>query len=156
MPAEISVSGIARSYTDAVRDTIEARLRELAINLAAAQHCSAKVSYFRGVPTLINHAEQVGALVGADKVDENMPPATASEDFAHMLRERPGAFIRIGNAAQRDNTPAALHSPHYDFNDDIIPLGAAYWVGLVRAELSPAANVGVGSRAPRSLCPLLG
>jgi metal-dependent amidase/aminoacylase/carboxypeptidase family protein len=55
-----------------------------------------------------------------------------------MLRVRPGAFIFIGNGVQPDGTHHAVHTPLYDFNDEIIPLGVAYWVSLVRQELAAA------------------
>ena len=60
---------------------------------------------------------------------------TGGEDFAFMLEQRPGAFICIGNGFGADGTAPGLHTPKYDFNDDIIPLGVAYWVSLVREEL---------------------
>ena len=143
MPAEAVVGGTARSYTAEVRDTLERRVRELATSLATAQGCTAEVTYRRLGTALVNHDEQVevaiaaaASLVGADQVDGNVRPSTGGEDFATMLLQRPGAFMRIGNARGADGSFAALHTPRFDFNDEIIPLGAAYWVGLVRQELS--------------------
>jgi hippurate hydrolase len=63
-------------------------------------------------------------------VDENLPPMMGAEDFSYMLNARPGAFIFVGNGDS-----AGLHHPQYDFNDDVIPLGASYWARLVETAL---------------------
>ncbi len=143
MPAEVIVSGTARSYKATVRDMLERRVRELAASLAAAQGCAAEVTYLRRGTALVNHDEAVpvamaaaAAVAGADKVDGNVTPSTGGEDFAEMLLRCRGAFMRIGNGI--DPRGGALHTPIFNFNDDIIPLGAAYWVALVREELGSA------------------
>jgi amidohydrolase len=143
MPAEVTVGGTARSYTTEVRDVLETRLRELAASLAAAQRCTAEVTYLRKGTPVVNHDEQVDvaiaaatALVGAANVDGNVRPSTGGEDFASMLLQRAGAFMRIGNGKQADGSFAALHTPKFDFNDEVIPLGVAYWISLVKQELS--------------------
>jgi hippurate hydrolase len=142
MPAEITITGTARSYTPAVRDLLERRIGELAHSLAAAYGCTATAEYHRGVPALVNHAEQTdvayaaaAALVGAPAVNPSHAPVTGGEDFALMLQARPGAFMFIGGGSGPDGTSANLHTPHFDFNDAIIPLGVAYWVSLVDQEL---------------------
>lgn len=142
MPAEITVAGVARSYTPVVRDILETRVRELAASLAAVQGCTADVSYRRAGMALVNQDEQVAiaiaaasTLVGIEKVDGDAPRSTGGEDFAAMLEQRPGAFMRIGNGTLPNGSSPALHTPHYDFNDGIIPLGAAYWVNVVHEEL---------------------
>ncbi|WP_458097143.1 M20 aminoacylase family protein [Roseomonas sp. WA12] len=147
MPAELAVGGTARSYTPAVRDTIERRMNELAHGLAAVAGCLAEVSYRRGTSPLVNHAEQTavavaaaGALVGAGKVDPDAALVLGAEDFSFMLEARPGAFVFMGQGAG-GATSAGLHTPHYDFNDDAIPFGVGYWVELVAKELG---SVGVG------------
>ncbi len=142
MPAELTITGTARSYRPAVRDLLERRIGELAHGLAASYGCTAEVAYRRGVPALVNHAEQTdiaaaaaGTLVGADAVDAAFPPVTGGEDFALMLEARPGAFMFIGSGAGPDGTSPNLHTPQFDFNDEIIPLGVAWWVGVVEQEL---------------------
>jgi amidohydrolase len=142
MPAELTVTGTARSYTPAVRDLLERRIGELAHALAAAHGCTAEVEYRRGAPALVNHAEQTAvaaatavALVGEGAVNPNAAPVTGAEDFALMLQARPGAFMFIGSGKGPDGTSPNLHTPHFDFNDEIIPLGAAYWVSVVAQEL---------------------
>jgi hippurate hydrolase len=142
MPAELTVTGTSRSYAPKVRDLLERRLRELANGLAAAHGCTAEVTYRRGVPALVNHAEQTdlavaaaARLVGGAAVDADFPPVTGGEDFALMLEARPGAFMFIGGGSGPDGTSPNLHTPHFDFNDEIIPMGVAYWVSVVDQEL---------------------
>jgi hippurate hydrolase len=95
---------------------------------------------------LVNHDAQTDVaiaaasdLVGARNVKSNIRPITGGEDFAFMLEQCPGAFILIGNGVRPDGGSHAIHTPLYDFNDAIIPLGVEYWVSLVRQELSLAA-----------------
>ncbi len=142
IPPEVVVSGTARSYSPAVRDTLERRLRETAEGLAATYGCTAEVHYHRRYPPLINHPEQTAiaagvaaGIVGADKVATDIPRLTGAEDFSFMLQQRPGAFILIGNGVEPDGSYHYVHTPHYDFNDAIIALGATYWVSLVGHEL---------------------
>ena len=78
------------------------------------------------------------ALVGWEKVGAEFPPVTASEDFSFMLEARPGGYILIGNGMPQEGF-ANLHTPDYDFNDDILALGSAFWVQLVRTELTSTA-----------------
>ncbi|CAF4042638.1 unnamed protein product, partial [Rotaria sp. Silwood1] len=140
IPSEMRIGGTARSLTASVRDLIERRMNELANNLAAAFGCTAQVEYYRGGIPLVNHDEQTKraikaaeTVVGSTNVNKNRQPLMGSEDFAFMLLERPGAFIIMGT---NNGTEAKmLHSPDYDFNDDAIPFGIAYWIALVQQEL---------------------
>jgi len=142
IPSEVVVTGTARSFKPEIRDLIEKRLRELAQSLAAAHGCSADVEYNRRYPPLVTHAEQTAIsvevateLVGAQNVIANAPQVTGSEDFAFMLEAKPGGFLIIGNGVAPDGTFHNVHTPLYDFNDEIITLGANYWVSLVQKEL---------------------
>ncbi len=146
MPSEIVITGTARTFSDAAQDTMERRLTELAHAHAAAQGCTAEVSYGRYTRVLVNDAEHAAtmaraaqSLVGAEAVNANTPPITGGEDFADMLRVKPGAFIFIGNGVQPDGSFHSVHTPNYDFNDEILTLGAGFWVNLVRQELATAA-----------------
>ncbi|TPG57695.1 amidohydrolase [Roseomonas nepalensis] len=150
MPSEMVIGGTARSYTTAVRDTMERRMRELADGLAASFGCTAAVEYDRRGEALVNHAEQTdvaiaaaAALAGAEKVEGNAPLITGGEDFSLMLKARPGAFMFMGIGAGGPSSEG-LHTPTYDFNDDAIPLGVGYWVSLVERELG---TLGDRSRA---------
>jgi metal-dependent amidase/aminoacylase/carboxypeptidase family protein len=142
IPSEVVIRGTARTFSDDVRNTMERRMRELAHAHAAAQGCTAEVIYDRIGPALVNQPEHTAiaarvaaTLVGEAAVNAEAPPITGGEDFADMLREKPGAFIFIGNGVKADGSFHAVHTPLYDFNDEILTLGAAYWVGLVREEL---------------------
>ncbi|HMO28486.1 amidohydrolase [Enterovirga sp.] len=142
MPAQIVITGTVRTFSESVRELIRRRMGELAQAHAAAQNCTASVEYGGYTNTLVNdpdHAARASRaasrLVGEEAVDDNAQPITGGEDFADMLKARPGAFIFIGNGVKEDGSFHAVHTPHYDFNDDIIPLGVGYWVSLVRQEL---------------------
>ncbi len=142
IPAEATVVGTARSYLPAVRDTLEKRLNELAAALAAAHNCSASIRFERGYPPVVNRAEQVAialeaaaAVAGTENVDGNMAARTASDDFAFMLEQKPGAFMMIGNGVGLDGKYHNVHTPLFDFNDAIIPAGVCYWIELVKREL---------------------
>lgn len=142
IPAELVIAGTARCYADEVRDTIERRIGELADATALAWGCKAETVYDRGACALVNQPAQVEvalvaarAVAGEERVNPNLRPTTGSEDFAELARLRPGAFMRIGNGAAPDGSFHAPHTPHYDFNDAIIPDGIRYWVNVVRQEL---------------------
>jgi amidohydrolase len=143
MPPEVLVRGTARWYAAAVGTTIARRMHETAQLLAAAHGCTADVVYENQVPPMVNHAAgaaiaagTAAALVGAENVDTAMRPVTGGEDFAYFLQARPGALIMIGNGMRADGTFDNLHTPRYEFNDDILALGAAYWVTLAERVLA--------------------
>ena len=73
-------------------------------------------------------------LVGPQNVNPNAPPVMGSEDFAFMLQERPGCYLFIGNGEGKGG--CMIHNPGYDFNDDVLPLGASYWVRLAETFLA--------------------
>ena len=143
MPAELSVSGTARCFTPVVQALLDRRMRELAEGLAALHGATATFSINWGTLPLVNHAEQTAvaieaasSLVGAEAVETNATAVTGGEDFSFMLEARPGAFIFIGNGLAADGKAHGLHTPKFDFNDEAIPAGSAYWVRLVETELS--------------------
>ncbi len=142
IPSEVVVRGTSRSYKPAIRDLLEKRLTELAHATAGAYGCTAIVDYGRFYPPLVNHAEQTDisvaaakALVGERQVMGDAPQLTGSEDFSYMLEARPGGFVLIGNGVAPDGSFHNVHTPDYDFNDEILTLGAGYWVSLVEEEL---------------------
>jgi hippurate hydrolase len=143
MPSELIVSGTSRCFSKEIQEVLDRRMRELAEGLAKLHGAQAEVTIAWGAPTVINHDEQVDVaiaaateLVGADAVTGNARPITGGEDFGYMLEVKPGSFIFLGNGTNPDGTYHAVHTPKYDFNDDIIPLGVAYWIGLVKQELN--------------------
>ena len=138
MPAELTVSGTARYYKDTTKDIIERRIRELATGLAALHGAGVSAEFVWVAEPLVNADEQTdvaiaaaSAVVGATAVNPAMPPTGGGEDFAYMLKQKQGAFIRIGNG----EGSSGVHTPKFDFNDEAIPYGVAYWVELVRQEL---------------------
>jgi amidohydrolase len=142
IPSELVIGGTARTYSQEVRDLVERRIADLAAATAQAWGCEADAHYHRGTSPLVNAAEQVrvavaaaSAAVGAEHVNGQMLRGTGGEDFAEMMLVCPGAFMRIGNGVAADGSFAGLHTPLYDFNDEIIPAGVRYWVGLVEQEL---------------------
>ena len=146
IPSKVTLTGTARSYSPTIRDLLESRLTALGHAQAAAFGCTAEVVYNRRYPPLITHAEQTDIsiaaasdLVGAAQVVGNAAPITGSEDFSFMLEAKPGGFIMIGNGMAADGSFHNVHTPAYDFNDDILALGAAYWVKLVQTELAVGA-----------------
>jgi hippurate hydrolase len=146
IPAEVVVRGTSRSYRPAVRDTLERRLGELAHGIAQAHGCTSDYHYLRRYPPLVNAVEQTAVAVkaasrtvGAENVNPNTTPLTGAEDFAFMLERKPGAYIMIGNGGDANGGCHYVHTPLYDFNDEILLTGAAYWVNLVAEELGQAA-----------------
>ncbi len=143
MPAEIQVGGTSRCFTPATIEILDRRMAELAHGLAKLHGATAEFTQSWGTIPLSNHDEQTEvavaaatALVGADAVEPNAKPITGGEDFSFMLEAKPGSFIFIGNGVADDGSYHGVHTPKYNFNDEIIPLGAAYWVGLVKQELN--------------------
>ncbi|AMR76529.1 M20 aminoacylase family protein [Cupriavidus nantongensis] len=127
-----------RSFSPEVRAALEQRIRQLATSHAEGYGAVAEIDYVRGYPVLVNSeretefALQVAEeLVGGGKVVDQAARIAGSEDFAYFLQERPGCFVRLGNGA---NQPL-LHNAGYDFNDDNLTVGAAYWTRLVERYL---------------------
>lgn len=127
--------GTVRTFRDDVRQLVERRLRALVEGVAHAYGARVTLDYRRGYPVLVNHAREAGHagriaadIVGTANVAHDTAPIMAAEDFAYMLQARPGAFIFIGNGDS-----AGLHHPAYDFNDDALGHGIAYWIGLAEA-----------------------
>ncbi|KGM32175.1 M20 aminoacylase family protein [Inquilinus limosus] len=140
IPDTVELQLTVRTFKPEVRDRIEARITALARAQAESYGAAAEIEYLRGYPVLVNHAaetefaRQVAAeQFGQDRIEAEFPPITASEDFAYMLEERPGSYLYLGNGDS-----AALHSPHYNFNDEILPVAARYWVALTERYLVAA------------------
>jgi hippurate hydrolase len=146
IPSEVLIKGTARSFLPDVRTLLEKRLAEVAAGIAQAGGCTAVSKYLRRYPALINAAEQTSIAVeaaamtvGRENVEANTAPLAGAEDFAFMLEKKPGAYIMIGNGGTGEGGCQNVHSPLYDFSDEILTTGAAYWVNLVQVELGDAA-----------------
>ena len=149
IPNSASLIGTVRTFTLPVLDLIETRMREIAEHTAAAFGATIEFRFHRNYPPLINHDLEtqfaVGVMeevVGKDRVDSQVEPTMGSEDFAFMLLEKPGCYVFIGNGDGEHRMqghglgPCNLHNPSYDFNDDLLPIGATYWVRLAERFLS--------------------
>jgi hippurate hydrolase len=137
IPERATIRGTARAFRQEIMDLIETNMRRVAENVAAGFGATASVDFRRLFAPLVNDpseteaiAEAASALVGASDVDRDGGQTMASEDFAFMLEQCPGAYIRIGNG---DSAP--VHNARYDFNDEIIPLGSALFAALVERKL---------------------
>ena len=151
IPDEAELVGTVRTFSTGVLDLIQRRMEEIATGVAAAFNASVDFSFKRNYPPLINHPEQTAfaveamrAVVGADRVDTQVEPTMGAEDFAFMLQEKPGCYVFLGNgdgahrAGGHGLGPCQLHNTSYDFNDNLLPIGASYWVRLVEMSLPKA------------------
>ena len=142
IPGEVTLVGTVRSYSEVVQTQIEERLRQLCTGVAQGFGASAELHYERVYPATVNTvaeahfvADVASALVGEDKVWRDMLPSMGGEDFSFMLQRLPGAYIRIGQGLPHGAGPHPLHNSRYDFNDQILPLGAALHASLVEQAL---------------------
>jgi amidohydrolase len=140
VPESAVLRGTVRALDAQVQDAVEAMMGRICNGLAQAHGARIDMRYLRGYPSVVNTPAETAAaveaaagLVGQPQVHTDIPPAMGSEDFAFMLQQRPGAYIGLG-AGEGPNDPP-VHSPYYDFNDAVMPLGAAYWVALVSRQL---------------------
>jgi amidohydrolase len=141
IPEQIMLRGTVRTFKGDVQDLIEQRMRTLVDGIAAMFEMTATLRYERRYPATVNSeretgyaAEAAAAVVGADNVDTNPTPEMGSEDFAFMLQAKPGCYVWLG-AGNGPATPN-IHNPHYDFNDDVLAIGASYWVTLAERQLT--------------------
>ena len=150
IPEVATLSGTVRTFDAQTLDLIERRMSAITQGIATAFGVEASFQFERLYPALINHeadtiraVEAMRAVVGPEGLNADVERAFASEDFAFFLQHKPGCYAFLGNgvlATGNDcdaHTSHQLHNPLYDFNDDIIPIGVAYWTTLVRRLLMP-------------------
>lgn len=148
IPDEATLIGTVRAFSTEMIDLIEKRMHTIAEHTAAAFDAQVDFRFKRNYPPLINHAKETAfaaevmrSVVGTDNVDAQVEPTMGAEDFSFMLQAKPGcyAFLGNGDGGHRDMGhglgPCNLHNPSYDFNDDLLPIGATYWVRLAEAYL---------------------
>ena len=150
IPELCELRGTVRTFSTEVLDLIEARMKAMAAATAAAYDCSCEFDFNRNYPPTINHEAEtafaqrvLSEVVGAANV---LPfePTMGAEDFSYYLLEKPGCYFMIGNgdgahrAGGHGLGPCMLHNPSYDFNDELIPLGATAWVRIAEAWLNTA------------------
>ncbi len=143
IPDRAQLGGTVRAFSEIVQDRVESALQRICDGVAAAFDVEVTLDYRRGYPPTINSpaeaaicAEVASELVGSVNVATDTRPSMGAEDFAYFLQRKPGCYVWIGNGEGEGG--CMLHNPTYDFNDDIIATGVAYWVELVRKVLAPA------------------
>ena len=152
IPDDAKMVGTVRTFTWPVLDLIEQRMEEIARHTAAAFGAEAEFRFRRNYPPLVNHpaetrfaVEVMKEVLGAERVDDQVEPTMGAEDFAYFLQAKPGCYMFIGNGEgdHRDGGhglgPCVLHNGSYDFNDNLLPIGASFWVRMVEKSL-PLAN----------------
>lgn len=148
IPESVTMQGTVRTFTTDTLDLIETRMRELTQHVCAGFGASAEFEFQRNYPATVNHAAEaefarrvMEEVVGPEHV-QTFEPTMGAEDFSFYLQDKPGAYFVIGNGdgTHREGGhglgPCTLHNPSYDFNDDLIPLGATLWVHLARRWLA--------------------
>jgi len=140
IPDQVLLGGGIRCFDREVRELLKVRVAEVVEGVCTGLGARGAVDFVSGYPAVVNHPAAVGlaadvaaAIVGTENVDAEAPPVLGSEDFAYMLEEKPGCYILIGNGAGEGT--CMIHNPGYDFNDDVVTLGATYWVKLAQAFL---------------------
>jgi len=147
IPDTCVMKGTVRTFSAQALDTIEQGMARICNQLPLAFNAHADFSFLRNYPPTINHAKEAmlaadvaAEIVGESMVQRHVEPTMGAEDFAYMLQEKPGAYIFLGNgdtsgphrSAGHGLGPCTLHNPSYDFNDDLIPIGATFWQLLAK------------------------
>jgi amidohydrolase len=140
VPDAVHLVGTVRSFRPEIRDLAEQRVREIVAKVADALGASAQIEYRRGYPATVNTAREAAfaarvgeGVFGKGNVVTDPEPTMGGEDFSYMLLERPGAYVFLGQGGGPGG--CFLHNPNFDFNDEVIPLGAGYLAALVEESL---------------------
>ena len=151
IPDTCVMKGTVRTFSAQALDTIEQGMARICHQLPPAFNARAEFSFLRNYPPTINHAKEAmlaadvaAEIVGEAMVQRHVEPTMGAEDFAYMLQEKPGAYIFLGNGDTSGGHrttghglgPCTLHNPSYDFNDDLIPIGATFWQLLAKRFLA--------------------
>ncbi len=141
IPESVLLRGTARSFRSEVQEDLEFSMRRIAEGICKAHNCTMEMTYERRYPPTVNERRAVKAarraaedVAGIDKLIDDTIPSMGAEDFAFMLNAKPGCYVWIGNGSGKGG--CTLHNPNYDFNDDILAIGASYWARLVELELA--------------------
>jgi amidohydrolase len=142
LPSRVTLKGDCRCFSDGSVAQIEASMRRIVDGVCAAAGATVELEFNTSFPPTVNSVAATSKAIqaarqalGEERVNGNCDPFTISEDFANMLKLRPGCYALLGNGGEAGSA-CALHNPHYDFNDDILADGAAYWVQLVHNQLA--------------------
>ena len=142
IPGSCNLKGTTRSFSSSVRDLIEEKMRLIAETTCKCFGANATFTYQRRYPALINSFAEseiakkaASKVVSFENVIQDPTPSMTAEDFAFMLEKKPGCYIWLGNGSSENGKN--LHSPKYDFNDDILAIGISYWIELARSIMVP-------------------
>lgn len=137
IPEEVILKGTTRSFCPDVRNLIESRMKEIVNGIALSQGCKIDLLYTRRYPATVNTPEEaqkcrtvLESMPEINCVLSNPPASMGGEDFSFMLEQCPGAYIWLGNGSEGHTH--SLHSPNYDFNDQVLPIGSNFWIKLVQ------------------------
>lgn len=138
LPERAVLGGTVRALRPEVQSLVHDNVRRIGAGIAAAHDVSVAVEFTHGYPPTINAAPATRmaeaaavACVGAAQVDLGLRPSMGAEDFAYLAQAVPGCYVWLGNGGEA-GSGCMLHSPHYDFNDEVIATGIRYWVSVVR------------------------
>ena len=142
IPDDAVLRGTIRTFKPEIQDLVEDSIERLCAGIAGTFGAEIKVIYDRRYPPTVNSPDETelcrqaaGIVFGDSQVRRADIPSMAAEDFAYMLQVKPGCYVWLGNGPGTGG--CSLHNPHYDFNDEILPLGISYWVKLVETVLKP-------------------
>lgn len=139
IPAFATVGGTLRTMKSTTRESMLAEIEQVALRAASTLGCTVSMEIRQGYPPTVNHKSEaafasdlITGFLGDEAVNTTLTPAMAAEDFSFMMLEKPGAYIWLGAGTESE----FLHSPYFDFNDELLPIGASLWVNLAHAKLS--------------------
>jgi len=137
IPDEAVIRGCTRYQSPGTGSVLRNAMERMTAGVCAAHRARYVFRYLPGYPPVVNTEKETTVAVraavraaGKDQVDGNCPPLMASEDFSYFLEKVPGCYVFLGNGTHTDS-----HSSHFDFNDEVLSVGVAYWVSLVEQEL---------------------
>jgi len=146
VPDTALIGGTFRTLSRNSMSLIETRIKEISTGVASAFGCLVDVNFKSDYPPLINHVRETDfctrvlcGLFGEDQIIRNGKASMAAEDFAHMLEHKPGCYVFVGNGGGGHRSlshgpgPCVLHNASFDFNDEVLPIGATYWVRLAES-----------------------
>ncbi len=142
IPDSVQMHGTVRTFQPETQKEIPSSMLRVAEGVCAAYGGTCELNYMSGYPATINSvaeteisAKAVVDLLGEENIIRNPTPSMGAEDFSYMLEARPGCYVWLGIGPGKGEGGCMLHSSRYDFNDDVLPIGASYWVKLVENEL---------------------
>jgi hippurate hydrolase len=143
IPERATMTGTARWFSPEIGDLLDAGVHRVATGIAAGFGARAEVSFRRAYPATVNDEEATkmtraaaASVAGEARVEPMARPTMGAEDFSFMLNAKQGSYILLGGGRGADD--AGVHHPRYDFNDEILPIGASYWATLAEQLLHDA------------------